>query len=140
MEAGTIIEGNAGERRGVAIVVSLMVFISALAHAAAPAVGSEDYEIMYPYREAIQGLHVNGIICCSWADGRPVRQRRCQVGDDCPDGWQVRFRPSNDIGAPFDKWLSVRKAGTSRDANPVGVPIAWYRGGAVICFWPSNEI
>lgn len=101
--------------------------------AAPPPKGTEDYEIMADYADWIAQLHVDGVSCCSTADGRPVQARLHG------EHWQVRFRAGQLPGAPTE-WTDVRDAAVYRGANPVGVPIAWWFGGEIRCFAPPSGI
>lgn len=118
--------------------VALLCMFIAIAHAAGPAPGSDDWQIMQPFAEQISRLRMHGSFCCAAADGRPVDAQR---GGKSSTGWQVRFRRGNGIGAPAGVWLDVPADAVdpSSPPNPVGVPIAWYRAGAIRCFWPSQE-
>lgn len=118
-------------------VMAVLAF-GCMAWGKAPPVGSEDYDIMAPFAQAIHDLHVHGLWCCDISDGRPVDARR---GGKSASGWQVRFHKNNDIGAPPDKWLDVPPDAfdPKLPPNPTGVAIAWWVGDTIRCFWPSNE-
>lgn len=101
--------------------------------AAPPPVGSEDWEILAPHAEWIQGLQRNFVSCCNLSDGRPVDART--VGDR----WQVRFRPGSLANAPLG-WVDVPPDAVMPQANPVGMPIAFWVAGRVLCFVPAGAI
>lgn len=103
-------------------------------HAAPPAVGSEDWEILHPHGEWIRSLRANGMMCCDWSDTRPVKVRT--VGDH----WQIWLRPGQIEGAPAETWLDVPPDAVIHGPNPVGVAIASYWGGKVRCFVPPGAI
>lgn len=109
----------------------LALALSLLAHAAPPAPGTEDYEIMAPFADWIRGLQHEGIVCCTMADGRPVQARTRG------DGWQVRWRPGQLEGAPTE-WIDVPASVVLRVPNPTGMPIAFWLGGALRCFVPGT--
>lgn len=119
--------------------VLALIGLTDMCLAAPPPVGSEDWQLMSPYRGEIERAEAeSGARCCDWGDGRPVEARRAG------QGWQVRFREGNAIGAPAGVWLDVPEAALVLAANPVGVPIAWWRrdgqgGGRVVCFWRGVE-
>ena len=111
-----------------AAALALSIALALPAHGAPPAVGSEDWEILHPLVEWINGLEANGLRCCDWSDTRPVEARMTAVG------WQVRFRAGQIAGAPHDVWLDVPESALLRLANPVGMPIASWWYGQVRCF------
>lgn len=114
--------------RKVAAALLLTLALSLPAHAAPPAPGSEDYEILLPHRAWINGLAANGMRCCDWSDTRPVKVRT--VGER----WQVWFRRGQIAGAPSEQWLDVPASAVIRGDNPVGMAIASWWGGQVRCF------
>jgi hypothetical protein len=103
------------------------------AYAAPPAPGSEDWEILHPHADWINGLEAGGMRCCDWSDTRPVKVRT--VGDR----WQVWLRRGQIAGAPAEQWLDVPDAAVLRIPNPVGMAIASWWGGQVRCFVPPVQ-
>lgn len=99
------------------------------ARAAAPPVGSEQWEILHPHRAWVESVAGPQGVCCSLADGRAVEARR--VGDR----WQVLF-PA-EPGFPAG-WQDVPAGVVLGGENPVGMPVAWWHGGAVRCFVPGS--
>lgn len=117
-------------RNRVALALCLALAACKPAYAAPPPVGSEDWEILAPHADWINGLAANGMRCCDWSDTRPVKVRTQG------DRWQVWLRAGQIAGAPAERWLDVPDAAVIRIANPVGMPIASWWGGSVRCFVP----
>jgi hypothetical protein len=93
--------------------------------AAGPAPGSEQWQLLSPHRAWIQGVSGPKGRCCDLADGRAVDVRQG------PAGWQVRF--PTEPGFP-PGWVDVPEDAVIAEANPVGLPVAWYYQGVVRCF------
>lgn len=106
----------------------LALALSLPAHAAPPAVGSEDAAVMAPHAAWVHSLrNRSGVSCCDESDCRPVEARAT------PDGWQVRWRPGQLAGAPVG-WVPVPPDAVLVRENPVGAPVACWYGGRVACF------
>lgn len=119
--------------RAVLLALALLSCKPLPAYAAPPAPGSEDWEVMSPFADWIRGLQRDGVLCCTMADGRPVQART--KGEH----WQVRWRPGQLEGAPTD-WIDVPPSVVLRVPNPIGMPIAFWLGGALRCFVPPGGI
>jgi hypothetical protein len=117
---------------------ALLAAVAALtigaAHAAPPAVGSEDYEIMHPFAEWV--MHQNaptGQWCCDISDGRPVEART--VGEH----WQVYVTAEKFPGST-PGWHDVPDVAVLHNPNPTGVPIAWVIHDHLYCFAPAGGV
>ncbi len=110
----------------------LFALWASAAFAAPPDPGSDDWNVMLPYQEWIQGQHDNlGRSCCSIADGRPVDVR-------IRDGhWEVHITKQH-FPDEDDRWVGVPDEKVIRSANPTGVPIVWFSWGRVLCFAPPD--
>jgi hypothetical protein len=93
-------------------------------HAAAPAAGSEDYELLMPYAGWISGrVGNNGGLCCSISDCRVVKWR-IQSGR-----YQAFIATKDDRGfqkfpdAP-NEWIDVPEETINRENNPTPWAIA----------------
>jgi hypothetical protein len=103
-----------------------------VAYAAPPPVGSDDWNIMAPYKEWVTSQHDQlGRWCCDIADGRPVDARI--EGDH----WVAHVTPEKFDGEK-DHWLAVPDEKITRNANPTGSPILWLYQGRVQCFAPPD--
>ena len=120
-------------RNRVALALCLALAACKPADAAPPPVGSEDWEILAPHRDWIEGLQREGLLCCHMGDGRPVVAR--MVGDR----WQVRWRPGQLQGAPTD-WTDVPHDVVMRIPNPIGVALAFWWGNQIRCFIPPGGV
>jgi hypothetical protein len=102
------------------------------AHAAPPAVGSEDWEVMAPYAEWVRTQNApDGHWCCDISDGRPV-EARIYKGH-----WQIYITEEKFPRSPVG-WANVPDDAVLRNANPMGVAIAWVLGGRIFCFAPGS--
>lgn len=126
--------------REVAIIGALAAGLFALAVAgsyafgAPPPKGSEDWEILSPHAEWIRSVAtLDGSICCTIADGRPVDARSRGAT------WQVKWRPGQLEGAPTD-WIDVPEDVVIRVPNPTGFPIAFWLQGKLRCFVPPGGV
>jgi hypothetical protein len=113
----------------------------AVADAAPPPVGSDDWKIMEPYARWVATRHdASGRWCCDVADGRPV-DARIATGAD-PDGverthWAARVTPGHFDGER-DRWVMVPDEKVLREANPTGSAVLWMYNGRVQCFAPPD--
>lgn len=122
--------------------------------AAPPPYGSDDWNIMHPYKEWVESQHDQlGRWCCDIADGRPVDAEiyyNCDLPPDLPHGECPVMMP---IGAHWwvhierkhfpderDRWEVVPDEKITHNANPVGVPILWLYQGRVQCFAPPDGV
>jgi hypothetical protein len=104
------------------------------ARAAMPPVGSDDWNIMMPYKEWVTSQHDQlGRWCCDIGDGRPVEAR---INDD---HWEVHVTPKH-FPEEEDRWLTVPDEKITRNANPTGTPILWLYQGRVQCFAPPDGV
>lgn len=110
-----------------------VIAVPMLAWAAPPPVGSEDWEILHPHAEWIRGLQIEGVLCCSIADGRPV-EARSRAGI-----WQVRWRVGQLDGAPTE-WTDVPAEVVMKMHNPIGMPVAFWWGQQIKCFIPPGGV
>ena len=102
------------------------------AHAAPPPEGSEDWQLLMPYKEWVISQHDTlGRWCCDIGDGRPVEAR---ISDD---HWEVHVTPKHFPDEP-DRWLVVPDEQIIRNANPTGTPILWLYNSKVQCFAPPD--
>lgn len=126
----------AGRRIALALALAVCAGLSwpLAGHAAPPAPGTEDYDILLPFGDWIRSLRANDRFCCDWSDTRPVKSRT--VGDR----YQVWLRKDQIIGAPVEQWLDVPEDAIIRGHNPVGMAIASYYQGRVQCFVPPGGI
>lgn len=120
--------------RPVAALAGLAALLAAglPAHAAPPPVGSDDWNIMAPYKEWVTSQHDGlGRWCCDIGDGRPVEARIDG------DHWEVHVTKTHFPDEP-DRWLAVPDEKVTRNANPTGTPILWLYQGRVQCFAPPD--
>jgi len=111
---------------------AIMMSPAAPARAAPPPVGSDDWNIMIPYKEWVTSQHDTlGRWCCDIGDGRPVEAR---IADD---HWEVHVTPKHFPDEP-DHWMVVPDEKITRNANPTGTPILWLYQGRVQCFAPPD--
>ncbi len=104
------------------------------AHAAPPPVGSDDWNVMMPYKEWVTSQHDTlGRWCCDIGDGRPVEAR---IADD---HWEVHVTPKH-FPDEVDHWMPVPDEKITRNANPTGTPILWMYQGRVQCFAPPDGV
>jgi hypothetical protein len=104
------------------------------ARAAPPPIGSDDWNIMAPYREWVTSQHDGlGRWCCDIGDGRPVEARIDA------DHWLVHVTPAHFPGET-DRWMTVPDEKITRNANPTGTPILWLYQGRVQCFAPPDGV
>jgi hypothetical protein len=104
-----------------------------------PAPGSEDAQIMEPYKAWIttrRDRYENP--CCDLGDGRPVDADTVTVVD--PDRvrrthWRAHVTPAHFPGEP-DHWIIVPDEKIIVGKNPTGSPILWLYHGLVQCFAP----
>jgi hypothetical protein len=102
------------------------------AHAAPPPLGSEDWNLMAPFKEWVTTQHDSlGRWCCDIGDGRPVEARIDS------DHWSVHVTPQHFPGET-DRWMAVPEEKVVPGANPTGSPILWLYRGQVQCFAPPN--
>lgn len=87
---------------------------------------------MGPHREWIENLRRGGVSCCDMGDCRPVSARI--VGDR----WQVRWRQGQLPTAPLH-WTDVPRDVVLTAPNPVGVAVACWNAGRVLCFVPPVQ-
>jgi hypothetical protein len=114
-------------------IIALMLFATP-ALASPPPVGSEDWNVMIPYKEWVTSQHDTlGRWCCNIGDGRPVDAK---IVDD---HWEVHVTPVHFPGEP-DHWLPVPDERVIRQGNPTGSPILWLLHGAVQCFAPPDGV
>jgi hypothetical protein len=105
---------------------------STSALAAPPPVGSEDWNVMAPYKDWVTTQHdAKGRWCCDIGDGRPVEARIDG------DHWEVHVTPMH-FPDEQDRWLPVPDEKITRAANPTGTPILWMYQGRVQCFAPPD--
>ena len=112
-----------------------LLFLCSCAHAKAPPITSEDWEVLHEYRHWIESAGSENGRCCDIADGRMVQVR-------VKDGrYQVQFLHPETLDVPRPSgWYDVPDKAIIRDSdghpapNPVGVPIAWWFQGYVRCF------
>jgi hypothetical protein len=110
------------------------VWLAAPAHAAPPPVGSDDWNLMMPYKEWVTSQHDTlGRWCCDIGDGRPVEAR---IADD---HWEVHVTPKH-FPDETDHWMPVPDEKITRNANPTGTPILWMYQGRVQCFAPPDGV
>lgn len=116
-------------RTGVAVLVVLAALPFA-AFANPPPAGSEDAQVMGPYKDWIINQHQakSGVGCCAIADGRLVEERT--VGNH----YEVRLLHPETLENPPLGWVEVPVEAILPGANPVGSPIAWYVGHTIRCF------
>lgn len=134
---------------GLVIILMLVaiVFLSGCASAAPPPEGSDDWNIMHPYKDWVTSQHDGlGRWCCDIGDGRPVEARI--EGDHwivhiVPKQWNddnsTRPGPAVNSGLS-DKWLPVPDEKITRNSNPTGNPILWLYQGRVQCFAPPDGV
>jgi hypothetical protein len=104
------------------------------ARAAPPPVGSDDWNVMMPYKEWVTSQHDSlGRWCCDIGDGRPVEAR---IADD---HWEVHVTPKH-FPDEVDHWMAVPDEKITRNANPTGTPILWMYQGRVQCFAPPDGV
>ena len=102
------------------------------AQAAPPPVGSDDWNVMAPFKEWVTSQHDGlGRWCCDISDGRPVDARIDG------DHWVVHVTPKHFPGEK-DRWMTVPDEKVTRNANPTGEPILWLYQGRVQCFAPPD--
>lgn len=138
-------------RRGLMAAIAASLIVPPRAFAAAPPVGSEDYEMLSPFAEWISEQRDSGWRpCCDVADGRivdvRVRDGRFEVlflhPETLPEG---RDRDGLIWRRPVG-WQSVPDAAIIKDAdgkpvhNPTGIPVAWWYLDVVRCFAMAGEI
>jgi len=122
--------------------------------AAPPPYGSDDWNVMHPYKEWVTSQHDQlGRWCCDIADGRPVDAEiweNCQFpakdkNGDCPKNtligthWWVHITEKHFPGE-LDRWELVPDEKIIRKSNPTGVPILWLYQGKVQCFAPPDGV
>lgn len=125
-----------------------IVLVPGLAWADPPPVGSDDWNVMHPYKEWVAGQHDRlGRWCCEISDGRPV-DARISGGDH----WEVHIvpqqwaegnstRPGPSVnGVLTDHWMLVPDEKITHGANPTGHPILWMYQGRIQCFAQPDGI
>jgi hypothetical protein len=147
-------------RSSLLIAAALAATLSAPAAAAPPPVGSEDYQVMMPYKEWITSQHDGlGRWCCDIGDGRPVeavigkmapgpvREGEWRLPGPAPvspaadgdDHWWAHVTPAHWPGE-IDRWVFVPDEKITHNANPTGSPILWLYQGRVQCFAPPDGV
>ena len=116
-------------RNRVALALCLALAACKPAYAAPPPVGSEDWAVMGPHKDWIEGLRRAGIRCCDMGDCRPVAARIQG------DRWQVKWREGQLPTAPLH-WTDVPYDAVMRVENPIGPGIACWNAGRILCFVP----
>lgn len=126
------------------LTLCLLLLGAAIALAAPPPVGSDDWNVMHPYKEWVTSQHDGlGRWCCDIGDGRPVK------AEIRGDSWWVRIDPRQwrdqpgPVAGPQPtplaaEWLQVPDEEITRNSNPTGVPILWLYQGRVQCFAPPD--
>jgi hypothetical protein len=118
------------------LVLGALLQAAPLADAAPPPVGSDDWNIMAPYRKWVTSQHdTSGAWCCDIGDGRPVEARIAADGDH----WEAHVTKQHFPDEP-EAWLPVPDEKIIRDANPTGTPILWLYQGRVQCFAPPDGV
>jgi hypothetical protein len=118
---------------------ALSLVLAALATgatAAPPPVGSEDYQLTAPYSDWFRTLrNVEGELCCTLSDCRPVQARVTQDGH-----WEFLADPKHFTNGD-NSWVRVPDDRVLRRPNPVGQPIACYVAGfPPFCFLPADAV
>jgi hypothetical protein len=109
------------------LVVALLLLTSP-ALGAPPPPGSEDAQVMGPYKDWITSQHDGaGRWCCDIGDGRPVEART--QGNH----WQAHITPDHFPGET-DRWQDIPDERIVKSGNPTGVAILWMYQGRVQCF------
>ncbi len=106
------------------------------ASAAPPPPGSEDFQVTAPYSDWFRALrNVEGTLCCTLADCRPVDARISADGH-----WDFLADPKHFTGGD-NTWIKVPDNRVLRKPNPVGQPIACYVDGLPpFCFLPAEGV
>lgn len=112
------------------------VLIASPAFATPPPPGSEDALVTAPYGEWFSQLrNVQGGLCCTLADCRPVEARISADGH-----WEFLADPRHFAGGD-GRWVTVPDERVLRQPNPVGQPIACYVNGfSPFCFLPAEGV
>ena len=111
-----------------------MMLVAGRAWSAPPPVGSDDWNIMAPFREWVTTQHDTlGRWCCDIGDGRPVEAR---IADN---HWEVHVTPQHWPGET-DRWIAVPDEKVTHNANPTGAPILWLYRSRVQCFAPPDGV
>jgi hypothetical protein len=122
-----------------ALVMMLMI---TPALAAPPDEGSEDWQVMHPYKAWIEAQKQTagnpGGSCCDWSDGRPVTALVCsaQPIKDAHDNWTCGLGVISDIHWwAFEEprhwpgvrphWVQIPDELVGHEINPVGLPMMW---------------
>ena len=104
------------------------------AWAAPPPAGSEDAQVLGPFRAWMESQQGPWGWCCDVSDGRMVDARITGNGQ-----WQVRFvHPETLDEPPPPGWIDVPEDAVIRNGNPTGVPVAWIFQGRIRCFAPAS--
>lgn len=125
---------------------ALLVFLalSSAAVAAPPSRGSEDWELMAPYRDWVTRQYApSGQWCCDWADGRPLFDDEWQ---QTPTGYRVLISRRHWADAPEPGvWIDVPRDRVS-SPSPMGLLVVWWSaveglpGGFVYCVAPTGGV
>lgn len=119
--------------------------------AAPPPVGSDDWNVMSPYKEWVTTQEDGiGRACCGLGDGRPVeaeiRGEHWWAHID-PKHWDGNIaqyaRPGPATVAPEplkDRWVQIPDEKITRSGNPTGMAILWLYQGRVQCFAPTGGV
>jgi hypothetical protein len=107
----------------------VLALLPGVAGAVPPPQDTEDYRMMAPHGAWITGQHDRlGRWCCSLGDSALVEVRTVD------EHYEVRaLRPAPERGVP-EGWHPVPDDKVIHDANPVGVPLAWFYNDHVQCF------
>lgn len=140
-----------------------LVLVPGVAWADPPPVGSDDWNVMHPYKEWVESQRDGlGRSCCSTGDGRPVHaciasaaphtevNAKGKSVDICPQNgpdlnWWVHIEPKHWAdsgtmreGPPWpimtDHWAVVPEEKITRGLNPTGTPILWLYEGRIQCY------
>lgn len=118
--------------------IAAITLYATTAQAAPPPVGSDDWNIMAPYKEWVTTQHDRlGRWCCSIADGRIAEARINGNGH-----WEARILHPETV-APEDGpvppgYVEVPDERVLRVPNPTGFPILWIYKGQAQCFAPPT--